>query len=85
MGERSKVAEHLRGLIRTANPNAKNVLELGCGTGSMLKRLQDAYEVSGLDVSSKMLSIFQSHAKKSLERNSSSKIWSIFKSTTDST
>jgi ubiquinone/menaquinone biosynthesis C-methylase UbiE len=51
----------------------------------MLKRLQDAYEVSGLDVSSKMLSIFQSHAKKSLERNSSSKIWSIFKSTTDST
>ena len=57
MGDRSEAAEHLLGLIRTANPYAKNVLELGCGTGSMLKHLQDAYEVSGLDVSSKMLSI----------------------------
>jgi SAM-dependent methyltransferase len=57
MGDRSEAAEHLWGLIRAANPNAKNVLELGCGTGSMLKHLQDAYEVSGLDVSSKMLSI----------------------------
>jgi len=44
-------------LIRAAKPDAKNVLELGCGTGSILKRLQDAYEVSGLDISGKMLSV----------------------------
>jgi len=33
------------------------VLELGCGTGSMLEHLQDSYQVSGLDTSSRMLSI----------------------------
>jgi SAM-dependent methyltransferase len=44
-------------LIRASKPDAKNVLELGCGTGSILKHLQDAYQVSGLDVSGKMLSI----------------------------
>lgn len=57
MGDRAGAAEHLRELIRGAKSNAKNVLELGCGTGSVLKHLQDAYEVSGLDISSKMLSI----------------------------
>ena len=44
-------------LIRAAQPDAKNVLELGCGTGSILKCLHDAYQVSGLDVSGKMLSV----------------------------
>jgi SAM-dependent methyltransferase len=57
MGDRSRPAEHLGKLIRSANPNARNVLELGCGTGSMLKHLQHNYEVSGLDTSSRMLSI----------------------------
>jgi len=44
-------------LIRAAKPDAKNVLELGCGTGSILKCLQDAYKASGLDISGKMLSV----------------------------
>ena len=57
MGDRRAAAEQVMKLIRAAKPDAKNVLELGCGTGSMLKHLQDAYEVSGLDTSSKMLSI----------------------------
>ena len=57
MGDRSGSAEHLLKLIRAAKPNARNVLELGCGTGSMLKHLQDNYQVSGLDISSRMLSI----------------------------
>jgi SAM-dependent methyltransferase len=57
MGDRSRTAEHLEKLIRSANPNARSVLELGCGTGSMLKHLQHNYEVSGLDTSSRMLSI----------------------------
>jgi SAM-dependent methyltransferase len=64
MGDRSDAAEHVSGLIRAANPDARNVLELGCGTGSILKPLQDRYEVTGLDLSSRMLSI----ARKKLPR-----------------
>jgi len=82
MGDRSEAAERLTELIRETNPNAKNVLELGCGTGSMLKHLQDRYQVSGWIFRAEC---FQSHARKSLERNSSGKIWSILKSTSDST
>ena len=57
MGDRRAAAEQVMKLIRSAKPDAKKLLELGCGTGSMLKHLQDAYEVSGLDISSEMLSI----------------------------
>jgi SAM-dependent methyltransferase len=57
MGDRSGPAEHLSRLIRAAKPNARNLLELGCGTGSMMKHLQHSYQVSGLDTSRRMLSI----------------------------
>jgi SAM-dependent methyltransferase len=57
MGDRAGAAEHLRKLIREAKPNATNVLELGCGTGSILRHLQRNYQVSGLDASRGMLSI----------------------------
>ena len=57
MGDRRAAAEQVMELIRAAKPDAKNVLELGCGTGSILKCLQDTYEVSGLDISGKMLSV----------------------------
>lgn len=57
MGDRRRAAEQVAELIRAAKPGAENVLELGCGTGSILKCLQDDYSVSGLDISGKMLSI----------------------------
>jgi SAM-dependent methyltransferase len=57
MGDRRAAADQVVELIREAKPDAKNVLELGCGTGSILKCLQDAYEVTGLDISGKMLSV----------------------------
>jgi SAM-dependent methyltransferase len=57
MGDRRAAAEQVMKLIRAAKPDARNVLELGCGTGSILKCLQEAYEVSGLDISGKMLSV----------------------------
>lgn len=57
MGDRWAAAEQVMKLIQATKPDAKNVLELGCGTGSILKCLQDAYEVSGLDISGKMLSV----------------------------
>jgi SAM-dependent methyltransferase len=66
MGDRSRPAEHLEKLIQSANPSARKVLELGCGTGSMLKHLQHNYKVSGLDTSTRMLSIARQkvpHAK----------------------
>ncbi len=57
MGDRAGAAEHLQKLIRAAKPNAINVLELGCGTGAILSHLRHSYQVSGLDTSSRMLSI----------------------------
>jgi SAM-dependent methyltransferase len=57
MGDRAGAAERLSRYIRNASPRAKSVLELGCGTGSILKHLASSYDVSGVDLSSRMLSI----------------------------
>jgi len=57
MGNRVRSAKHLHKLIREAKPAAKAVLELGCGTGSILKYLARYYEISGVDTSRRMLSI----------------------------
>ena len=62
MGDRAEARKRLRAFIRQASPMARNVLELGCGTGSVLKHLARDYEVWGLDLSKTMLSI----AKKKL-------------------
>jgi len=56
-GAGSESAKRVSELLRMSKPDARKLLELGCGTGSILKHLQDSYEVSGLDLSSKMLSI----------------------------
>jgi SAM-dependent methyltransferase len=56
-GDRAGEAGRLHKLIRAAKPDASKVLELGCGTGSILRYLQQNYEVSGLDTSAKMLAI----------------------------
>lgn len=66
MGDGAELAKRVSELLRVSKPNARKVLELGCGTGSILKGLQDSYEVSGLDLSRKMLSIARKkvpHAK----------------------
>ena len=57
MGDRADASEQLRRLIRRASPKAKNILELACGTGSVLKHLSKYYDAWGLDLSRKMLSI----------------------------
>ena len=57
MGDRGKATMRLRELIHKVNPKAQNVLELGCGTGSVLEHLVKDYEVWGVDLSRKMLSL----------------------------
>jgi ubiquinone/menaquinone biosynthesis C-methylase UbiE len=57
MGDGSELAEHLCKLIQASKLDARNVLELGCGTGWILKHIQRTYEVSGLDTSRTMLSM----------------------------
>lgn len=68
MGDGSESAKRVSELVRVSRPDARKVLELGCGTGSILKHLPDSYEVSGLDLSNTMLSI----ARKKVPR---AKLW----------
>src|SRR5437588_3219313 len=55
MGDRAQHAAYLRALIRRHAPGARTVLELGCGTGSILRQLWTHYEVTGVDLSEEML------------------------------
>jgi SAM-dependent methyltransferase len=57
MGDGSESAKRIAELLRASNPGARKVLELACGTGSILKHLQNSYDVSGLDSSREMLSL----------------------------
>jgi SAM-dependent methyltransferase len=57
MGDRAEHARYLRSLIRKHAPRARTLLELACGTGSILKQLWTHYEVAGLDLSEEMLEI----------------------------
>jgi len=57
MGDRAHSAEFVRSLIKKHAPRAQTLLELACGTGSVLKRLSAHYDIVGLDLSSRMLRI----------------------------
>src|SRR5919197_4520428 len=55
MGDRAEHARYLRSLIKKHAPGARSVLEVACGTGSILKQLWTYYEVTGVDLSEEML------------------------------
>jgi SAM-dependent methyltransferase len=57
MGDRSDDAAYLRELLARHRPPVRSVLELACGTGSVLKQLRADYEVTGLDASPEMLAV----------------------------
>jgi SAM-dependent methyltransferase len=54
-GDRAEHAAYLRELIQRRHPSAATVLELACGTGSILAQLRPHYAVTGLDRSRAML------------------------------
>lgn len=57
MGDRSDAARYIADLIADHKSDAKSVLEIACGTGSILGILSETYEVTGLDRSRPMLAI----------------------------
>lgn len=57
MGDRSAAANYIRDLIECYHPHAKTLLELACGTGGLLGRWSESYDVTGLDRSRPMLAI----------------------------
>lgn len=57
MGDRSDAANYIRDLIELCHPDAKTLLEIACGTGGLLGRLSESYDVTGLDRSRPMLAI----------------------------
>jgi cyclopropane fatty-acyl-phospholipid synthase-like methyltransferase len=57
MGDRSRPVAYLRSLIEKHHPGAATVLELACGTGSVLEQLAAEFEVTGVDLSQGMLDV----------------------------
>jgi SAM-dependent methyltransferase len=64
VGERPELAGIVHGLVQQFNPGAKTMLELGCGSGLLLKRFSKRYQVSGVDLSATMVDL----ARKRLPR-----------------
>jgi SAM-dependent methyltransferase len=56
-GDGADRAATVRALIERHRPSARTVLELACGTGSILARLRGDFEVTGLDRSPEMLAL----------------------------
>lgn len=56
-GDRAEHAAYLGSLIERHHPRAKTVLELGCGTGSVLLQLRSRFEVAGVDLSERMIEV----------------------------
>jgi predicted TPR repeat methyltransferase len=57
MGEPTETATLLEALIQEFHPDAKRLLELACGTGTVLKHLRHTYQIVGLDLSEGMLAV----------------------------
>ncbi len=56
-GDRADAADFVRSLLERDHPDARSVLELACGTGSILARLRPRYDVVGVDLSEEMLAV----------------------------
>jgi SAM-dependent methyltransferase len=52
-----KEYEYIRFLLEQKKPNARSLLDVGCGTGKHLDRLRAHYRVEGLDLNPELLKI----------------------------
>jgi SAM-dependent methyltransferase len=57
MGDRSADIERVRDCVKRYRPDARSVLELGCGTGAVLAGLTADLSVTGVDRSEEMLAV----------------------------
>ena len=57
MGDRTAAANYISDLIEHYHPDAKTLLEIACGTGSLLGRFSESYDVTGFDRSRSMLAL----------------------------
>ncbi len=64
VGPRDSIGKLLQRLVKRYNPRAKTLLELGCGSGSMLAILSRRYKSVGIDNSKGMLKIARKKAPK---------------------
>jgi trans-aconitate methyltransferase len=55
MGNRAECVAQVKQLLRVHAPKARTILELGCGTGTILRQLGKRYRLTGLDLSADML------------------------------
>jgi SAM-dependent methyltransferase len=56
-GDRADHSAYIRSLIEEHHPDARTLLELACGTGSVMTQLASSYEVTGVDRSEAMLAV----------------------------
>jgi SAM-dependent methyltransferase len=57
MGDRTPEIDRIRTYISRHKPDARTLLELGCGTGALLAGLAGSFSVTGIDRSAEMLSL----------------------------
>ena len=50
-------AERVLREIRARNPGAGSLLDVGCGTGRLLRRLSDELDVQGIDLNAAFLAV----------------------------
>lgn len=57
MGDRTEEIDRVQSYVRRHRPDARSLLELGCGTGALLAGFTPPLEVAGVDRSAEMLAI----------------------------
>lgn len=57
MGDMSTKVSFFQSLIEKYSPNAESVLEVACGTGTLIEGLSKSYVVAGLDLSPEMVTV----------------------------
>lgn len=57
MGDMSTKVDFFKSLIEKHHPDAMSVLEIACGTGTLIEGLSKQYTVTGLDLSPEMIDV----------------------------